>query len=72
VQPNDLPLAVGVHRDGDYRCDRDDPTAFSLLQIGRVQPQIGPFARQGAVKERPHSLIDVLAQLGDLRLADPR
>src|SRR5690349_1840027 len=39
--------------------------------IGRVQPQIGPLACQRTVEERVHTLIDVLAQLGDLRLADP-
>ena len=71
MQPDNLALALSVHRHGDYRRHRDDPAALALLQVGRVQPQIRPVADQRAVKEGMHTFVDVLAQLGDLRLADP-
>ena len=50
MQPDDLALAVSVHCHSDYRCDRDDPAALALLQVGRIQPQIRPFAHQRTVK----------------------
>jgi hypothetical protein len=68
----DLAPAIGVHRHSDYRRHRDNSPAFALLQIGRVQPQIRPLAAKRTVEERMNPFVDVLAQLGDLRLADPR
>ena len=70
LKPDDLTPAVGVDRDGDYRRHRDDPPALALLEIGGVQPEIGPFAFQGPLQEGLHPLVDVLAELGDLRLRD--
>ena len=72
MQPDDLAFAVGVDRHSDYRRHRDDAAALALLQVGRVQPQIRPLAGERPVEERMHALVDLLAQLGDLRLADPR
>jgi hypothetical protein len=72
MQPDDLPLAVGVHRHSDYRSHRDDAPTLTLLQVGRVQPEIRPLASQRTVKECMNPLVNLLAQLRDLRLADPR
>ena len=44
VQPNDLALAIGVGGDGDYRRDRDDAATLALLEVGGVEPEIGPLA----------------------------
>jgi hypothetical protein len=68
LQADDLAPAVGVDRDGDYRCHRDYPAALSLLEVGRIQPEIGPFAFQGPLQEGADPLVDVLAEFGDLRL----
>src|SRR5205814_299832 len=71
VQPNDLASAIGVDRHSDYRSDRDDAAALALLQVGGVEPQIRPLAGERPVEEGMNTLIDFLAQLGNLRLADP-
>jgi hypothetical protein len=71
VQPNDLASAIGVDGHSDYRGDRDDATALALLQVGGVEPQIRPLAGERSVEEGVHALVDFLAQLGNLRLADP-
>ena len=71
VQPDDLPLALAVYRHSDYRRHRDDAAAFPLLEIGGVQPKIRPLAGERAVEEGTDPLVDVLAQPGDLALADP-
>src|SRR5690242_19916173 len=67
MQPDDLPLAFGIHRHGDYGSDRNDATALALLEIRGIEPEIGPFARERAVEEGVHPLVDVLAELGNLR-----
>src|SRR4051812_20144751 len=71
VQSDDLPLTLGVRSHGDYRRDGDDPAALALLEVGRVKPEIRPFAGQWTTEERMNPFVDLLAQLGDLRLADP-
>ena len=43
--------------------------ALAHLQVGRVQPEIGPVALQRALREGADPLVDVLAQLRDLALA---
>src|SRR5829696_10425281 len=70
MQAHDLALALGVGGDRDYGGDRDHPSALALAQIGGVQPQIGPLALKGPVKEGVHPLVDLLAQLRDLALRD--
>src|SRR5436305_13026946 len=71
MQADDLAPALAIDRNRDYRRDRDNATAFALLQVGRVQPEIRPIAGERAIKEGVHPLVDLLAQLRDLRLADP-
>src|ERR1700739_2053964 len=46
--------------------------ARALLQVSGVKPQIRPFAGERPIEKGIHALVDVFAQLGDLRLADPR
>ena len=71
VQTDDLAPPIGVDRHGDYRRDRDDAAALAHLQVGGVEPEIGPLAGQGTLQEGQDPLVDVLAELGDLALADP-
>ncbi len=72
LEADDLAPAVGIDRHGDYRGHRDDPPAFALLEIGGVKPEIGPRALERAVEEGQDPLVDVLAELRDLALGDPR
>src|SRR3954451_8552504 len=71
VQAHDLPLALAVGGHGDYRRHVHDPPALTLLQVGGVQPEIGPLATEWAIQEGVHPLVDVLAELADLALVDP-
>src|SRR5690606_3049961 len=41
-------------------------------QIGRVNPEVGPFAFDGPVEKSLHLLVDLLAQPGDLALGNAR
>jgi hypothetical protein len=43
----------------------------SHLQVGGIEPEIGPVAFQRPLQEGANPLVDLLAQLGDLALADP-
>src|SRR5256714_14190023 len=71
MQPQDLASAVGVGGDSDYCRHRYDAAALTLLQVSSVEPQIRPLAGERAVEKRMHALVDLLTQLGNLRLADP-
>ena len=70
AEPDDLAPSFGVGSHSDYRGDRDDASALAHLQVGRIQPQIGPLAIEGTFEERLHALVDVLAQFRDLALRD--
>jgi site-specific DNA recombinase len=72
VQAHHLPLALGVHGHGDYGRHAHDPPALALLEVGRVEPEIGPLARERAVEEGVHALVDVAAQLAHRALANAR
>jgi hypothetical protein len=65
-----LPPPLGVRGHGDYGRDRHDPSALAHLQVGRIQPDVGPLAGQRAVQELADALVDVLAQLRDRALRD--
>ncbi len=62
--------AVGVGADGDYGRHRDDPADLAHLQVGGVNPQVGPVALDRALQERLHALVDLGAQARDLALGD--
>src|SRR5215472_9882990 len=72
VQPDNFAPAIAVGRHSDYRGNRDVAAALALLQIGGIEPQIRPLSGQRAIEKGMHAFVDLLAQLGDLRLADPR
>ena len=72
MQTDDLASAVGVGRHRDYGGERDDVAALALLQRSGVKPQLRHLPAERPVEERMHTLVDLLAQFGDLRLADPR
>ena len=57
-QFQDLAPALRVHRDGDYRRHRDDAPALPHLDVGGVEPQIGPIAFEATVEKIAHPLID--------------
>jgi hypothetical protein len=65
-----LAAAVAVDRHGDYRGDGDDAPALAHLQVGGVEPEIGPVADQRSIEEVPHTLVDVLAEFRDRALRD--
>ena len=70
AQADDFPAALGVGGHSDYRGDRHDPAALAHLEVGGVEPDIGPFAGQRAVQELADALVDVLAQLRHRALRD--
>lgn len=53
----------GIGSDGDYGCDADNPATLAHLEIGRVEPDVGPFPGKSAVQELANAFIDVLAEL---------
>ena len=72
TQADDLAATVGVHGHGDYGRDGDDAPALPNLQVGGVEPEIGPVADERPVQELADAVVDVLAQLRDGALRDPR
>jgi hypothetical protein len=66
MQAHDLAPPVGVRRDGEYGGDGDDASALADLQVGGVEPQIGPLAIQGPGEEGADALVDVLGTVRDL------
>ena len=71
METDDFALAFGVGGHGDYGRHRDDPAALALLEVSRVQPEIGPFAGERSVEEGTDAVVDLLAQLANGALADP-
>ena len=65
-----LAPAVLVHRDGHYDGAADDPPVLAELQVGGVEPEIGPSALDGAREGRPDPLVDVRAEPAHLALGD--
>jgi site-specific DNA recombinase len=57
AKADDLPLALGVHGDRDYRRHRDDPAALAHLQVSRIEPQVRPLTFQRAIQETAHPLV---------------
>jgi hypothetical protein len=65
-----LPPAVGVDADGDDHRDGDDVVVAPHLQIGGIEPDIGPLAFDLPPQECIHPLVDLAAQARHLALAD--
>src|SRR5208283_4124494 len=69
-RPSTSRRAVAVDADGDRHGGRDDAAAPPHLQIGRVEPDVGPVALDGPAKEGFDLLVDLLAQPADLAPGD--
>ena len=65
-----LAPAVAVDADGDDDGDRDDAAVLADLQVGGVDPEIGPVALDRPVEEGLHLAVDLLAQPAHLALRD--
>src|SRR5712692_4241048 len=61
---------VGVDTDGDDDRDRDDVVIAPCLDVGGVEPDIGPLALDRATEEGLHPLVDLAAQPRYLALAN--
>ena len=61
-------LAPPVGVDAYRECDRhaDDAPALANLQIGGIDPEIGPVAFDGAFEEGIHTFIYLFAQPADI------
>ena len=70
VEAQDFASPVAVDADGDDDRGRDDAAGAADLHVGRVEPNIGPVAFDGAAEERFDLLVDLLAQPADLALGD--
>ena len=57
-----LAAAVADDADRDHRRRRDDPTAVTDLRVGRIAPQMGPFAFDRAGGEGVDAIVDLLDQ----------
>src|ERR1043166_3908387 len=51
---------------------RDDPPGLAHLQVGGVDPQVGPLALDRAAEEGVHPLVDLDDPAADLALRDAR
>jgi hypothetical protein len=45
VQADNLALAVGVNCHSDYRGDINDPAAFALFEVRRIQPKVHRYGQ---------------------------
>src|SRR5207302_1446290 len=61
-QAQHLAPTVAIDADRDDHRDRDDVAIAACLHIGRVQPDIGPFAFERTVEERRDLAVDLAAQ----------
>ncbi len=57
-----LALAVLVHCDSDYHRTADDAPALADLEVGRIEPEVGPGSLQRPGEERVHALVDLGAE----------
>ena len=62
--------SVGVDANGDDDRDRDDVVVAPCFDVSGIQPDIGPFALDGAAQEGLHPLVDLAAQSRDLAFGD--
>lgn len=72
LQAQNLAPPVRVDADGDDDGDRDDRSAAPDLEVGGVDPEIGPVAFEWAVEERLHLAVGLLAEPRDLDVRDTR
>ena len=70
IHAQNLAPAITVDADRDDHRNRHNAPALAHLQVGRVDPQIGPVAFNRATQEGFYFLVDLLAQSADLALGD--
>jgi hypothetical protein len=66
AEPEDLAAAILVDAGSDYCRDRHDAAILADLDVGRIEPEVGPLAVQRTLEEGQHAGVDVLAQRRDL------
>jgi len=57
-----LAAAIQVDRDGHYGRDADDPAATPHLDVGGIEPEVGPFAFKGPAQKCIDPFIDLAAE----------
>ena len=60
--------ALGVDGDCDGCRHRDDVPGAAHLEVGGVEPEVGPAALDRALEEGAHPLVDLRTEPGDLAL----
>jgi len=70
IHAQNLAPAITVDADRDDNRNRHNAPTLAHLQVGRVDPQIGPVAFKRATQEGFYLLVDLLAQSADLALGD--
>src|SRR3954451_20767153 len=68
----DLAAAVGVDADGDDDGDTDDAPALAGLEVGGVDPEVGPAPLDRPREEGLDALVDLRAQARDLAFGEAR
>ncbi len=68
VHAENLAPAVGVDAHGDDHRHRDDAPVLTHLQVGRVDPEVGPVSFERTLEERRHPLVDLGAEPANLAL----
>lgn len=58
----DFAATASVHGPGDYYGDRDDAPGLPHLDVGGIDPEIGPVAFKRAIKEGVNALINLACQ----------
>ena len=71
VHAEDFASPVGVDADRDDHRHADHSAFLADFEVRRVDPQIRPFALNGAVEEGLDPVVDVGAQPADLAFRDP-
>ena len=59
-----VPSHAAARPDRDDHCDRGNPTVAACLHVGRIQPDVGPFALQGPVEAAVAIAVPVIYPIG--------
>ena len=59
-----------INCDSHYGLNTDSPPGAPDLDVGGVQPEVGPFTFQRSVKKNVNTFVDLDAQARDLALGD--
>src|SRR5579859_8239801 len=72
MQADNFAASVGVDGNRYYSGHAHNPPTFADFQVGGVEIEIDPFARQRAFQEGMDAFVDVLAELGHARFGNAR